>query len=194
MYGLRVGKNSAVLTFSVILGWLVLWLGIAAPFTHHTILAQLVSSEQEWKTYYESQSYSIDYPVFPGKSANITDDSTSSWISHSMITSQPVIITMIKEKWMGLMDPQEQAVNHKQNLLQDNTNNVAITQDIFTSVYDGKLGYTYVIFNPKLQTTESYTFIESGNYIYEFNILGMSYNPKTVDNINKILSSIKFFY
>jgi len=159
--------------------------GAAAP----QALAQ--TSEQEWKTYYKPQSYSIDYPVFPGKSANITDHSTSSWISHLMITSQPVIITMTKEKWMGLMDPQEQAVIHKQTLL-ENTN-VTITQDIFTSVYDGKLGYTYVIFNPKLQTTESYTFVESGNYIYDINILGRTYNQNTVDNMNQILGSIKFF-
>ncbi|CAN5776654.1 hypothetical protein BH23THE1_BH23THE1_18070 [soil metagenome] len=161
--------------------------GAATPQT----LAQ--TSEQDWTTYIKSQSYSIDYPLFPGQTASITEDSTYSMISHTMITSQPVIITITKTYWKGLMDPQEQAVNHKQNLLQNNTNNVTITQDIFTSVYDGKLGYTNVIFNPKLQTTESYTFIESGNYIYEFNILGMSYNPKTVENINQILGSIKFF-
>ena len=67
--------------------------------------------------------------------------------------------------------------------------------DVFNHLLtnDGKIGYTYVTFNPKLTTKDSHTFDESGNSIYKIDILGIAHNPNTEDNINKILESIKFF-
>ncbi|WP_458719199.1 hypothetical protein [Candidatus Nitrosocosmicus sp. R] len=87
------------------------------------------------------------------------------------------------------VDVQEEAVNVKLNHLK----NVDITQDIFTAIYDGRIGYTFVVLDPTSQTKQSFTFVGTKDHLYNIHISGMSYNPNTTDNMNKILNSIKFF-
>ena len=153
--------------------------------------------------------------MFTGQVANITTDSSDisdittqdpSEIvkqilnmdlvrSNTEIKSEPLVIS-ISSTYLGMdtlnSDPQEEAVKQKLDILEKNTGSV-INQDIFTSVYDGKVGYTFVIHNPTSHTLESFTFVETYDYTYNIHILGMVYNPNTADDIKKILDSIKFF-
>jgi hypothetical protein len=127
--------------------------------------------------------------------ANITEKKIDGTTDYVQIFSQPLIITVYKTSWgphLEFIDPQEQALIHKQNLLKNN-DNITIIQDIFTSVYDGNVGSTFVTFDSGFRATDVYTFIESGNYIYEFNIMGIVSNSNATDTFNKVLGSIKFF-
>ncbi len=64
---------------------------------------------------------------------------------------------------------------------------------MFTSVYGGEIGYTFVTNDPMNQSITAHTTIKHGPYTYEITLTGMSYYPKTIDNLNHILESIKFF-
>ncbi len=72
----------------------------------------------------------------------------------------------MKSPLQSLINPQEIAVLDKQNLLKISPE-TSVSQDIFTSLYDDGIGYTYVTSYPIKQATTSHTFIKSGPHTYE---------------------------
>jgi len=145
--------------------------------------------DQDWKTYYKPLSYTIDYPTVNG-TANITETEIEGHPT-TLIESEPVFM-IITQSVSYPIDPEEMAIMHKQNYFKVSPEST-ILQDMFTSTYDGEIGYTYVTNNRPIQAIISHSMITSGIFTYDINLMGMAYNPETIDNFNNILGSIKFF-
>lgn len=160
-------------------------LGFGAPDT-------LAQQTEKWHTYHKPLEFSIDYPDFKGQPANITETIVQGY-PVTYIDAGTVFMIINKSPLQSLIDPQEIAVLDKQNLLKISPETI-VSQDIFTSLYDGELGYTYVTNDPINHAITAHTFVKSGPHTYEIDLSGMSYYNKSVDNFNYILNSIKFFH
>lgn len=190
MYGLRVGKISAVLTFSVIMGWLVLWLGVGAPFTPHTILAQLVSSEQEWKTYYNADyRFAIDYPNFKGQT-NITDGATNPNFTFEKKFYPPSYVGFVVLATKSpSTDPQESLI---MDLQKKPDHHILLHGGVYPVIQDGVNGYAYsVLVNGTANMMTTLSFNHNG-YLYYFIVSGLDGDMQT-KGIKKVVESIKFF-
>ena len=141
-------------------------------------------AQQNWTTYYKPSEFSIDYPTING-TANITESNGTIYIEG------PIVSMIISKSPISLIDPQEIAVIYKEGILKASPETV-IAQDIFTSLYDGNIGHTFVTYHPKQQVISSQTLVEHGHQVYDISLGGVSDNSN-INNFNHILDSIKFF-
>jgi hypothetical protein len=143
--------------------------------------------EIEWKTYRAPTEFSIDYPVFD-KTPNITkEQNTDPKYEVTIIHSGNMSMMIMKDRNV-FTDPQERALISKES-----TTNTTILKDIFTSVYDGNIGYTYVTQNLDYGTVIAKTFIQRGDNLYTFTLVGVWNYPNLFETFDRILGSIKFF-
>ena len=152
-----------------------------------TVFAQ---NTTQWKTYREPSQFSLDYPVFD-KDPNITKEQNKSLQYEITTIDSHVIAIMITKSHNPLIDPQESAVISKETSLEMNPNTVVL-KDIFTSIYDGNIGYTFVIENLDDGAVTVDTYLQRGYDLYHFYLLGFWDNPYLLDTFDRILESINF--
>ena len=152
--------------------------------------ATSISAQQEWKTYREPSQFSIDYPVFDNGTPEIITNNTDD-IDQTTIISNFTIITIMKNYWGELMDPQEYSIIQKDGLI-EHFPQYDVVQDVSTSIFDDRFGYTFLAYNPEINDVISTTIVESDGYIYQFNLHSILDN-QTLYDFDKILQSIKFF-
>ena len=108
----------------------------------------LAQQTEKWDTYYKPLEYSIDYPDFKDKTANIIETKIQGYPITNIDTTR-VLISIMKSPLQSYMTPQEIVVNDTQIVTKVSSETI-VSQDIFTSLYDGQIGYTYVTNDPSI--------------------------------------------
>lgn len=168
----------------------VVLIGLGLLFSENVPQA-LGQQVQEWKTYREPLQFSIDYPKMEDKVANITKEHNNILDYDMTIIAAEPISTIITRDFNSLMDPLERVVMAKELSLND-TNNVLL-QDISTSIYKDKIGYSFATQNLNDGSVSIEIYIQNGGYLYNFELIGMASNPNLTDQFDKILGSINVF-
>jgi hypothetical protein len=168
----------------LVIGIVVMVFGAAAPNTF--------AQYEGWKTYYNPNlKFSIDYPSYSGPDDAPTNITETTDEVHFKLHLLGVTIKAYPDSIKAL---EESAVSLQQTVL-ENWQDAILEQGVETVLYNGELGYRFVVFTPSDHLSTELTYFHSPNIEYDqYNVQFIG--VKTVGflvMVDEIMNTIRFF-
>jgi hypothetical protein len=165
----------------------VIGFGVLMMTASQSTIAQ---KEEKWKTYYNADlRFALDYPVTTTTLAEEIVTTNITRNNSQVEFNMPNLFVTVKYKpYISQIDPQELAVISEQEMINDFGYMSETGLGVETVIYDGVVGYQYIIYKPNTSLVIIEIFFDD----YNISLVGQR-SFGFYDTVQSLLSSIKFF-
>lgn len=147
---------------------------------------------EQWKTYYNPNlKLAIDYPLYSGPDGVPTNITETTNEVHFKLYKLGVTINANQDSLRG---PEESAISMQETVL-ENWKDAELKQGVETVIYNGELGYGFIVFTPSNHLFTEMIYFHSPNDMYKYYDVSFV-GEKTAGfpvMVDDFMNSIRFF-